>query len=83
MTELTPVLPDPVRRRLYVLCLAIPGGNTQLTSSFVIIRFLLFGVTHSGAQKPHPVLFLNCGTRRCHGHFTMHRDLSFWEPLYY
>ena len=39
MTELTPVLPDPVRRRrLYVLCLAIPG-NTQLTSPFVIIHF--------------------------------------------
>ena len=56
MTELMPVLPDPVRRRRrYVLCLAIRGSK-QLTSPIVIIRSLLFGVTYPGAQKPHPVV---------------------------
>src|SRR6266699_2222642 len=47
--------------------------DKQLTSLCVIIRSLLFGVTYSAAQKPHPVvLLLNCGTRRCHGLSAVH-----------
>jgi len=79
MTELMPVLPDPVRRRRrYVLCFAILGNKQLYLSSRNNLLFtVLWSLTAPWSSEA--VLFLNCGTRRCHGLCAVHWDPSFFE----